>query len=466
MAYDIPLPGQPIDSFLKGVSTGSDLYTRIMDPILQREKNAEARRQFDEAKRQFDASLGFKTFSSQREFDEAKRQFDASLGLKTAEFQREDPINKFNRLMQVASMFQNPSQGIPQQGMGPITRGPNGVFAGLPNTEGLQKPPINLPLQNANEVRSPVDMGNAETGQRGLDMKALIQASRQNPFLRGFLKESFHVDPTESGLTGPAREAESLESLRLQYGEDSPVYKNAKSQYESTLESRQDLRDLRERTKKGLQPGETEFFDEKTGMPLGKKVPLTEKERASEQANISFNYTYPFISQGAAPFSGPGSIERLENAALHYKTDPKAKNAFENMMLADKLLTPTTASEMNALALGRTNLSFKRLEDTLKVNDVPKIIKRLIKEYQIPAEANQRVAERYRQIISESRKRAIEQTPAHRKYFYDPERQAQYQGTQGFSVAPTVALEDEKKTEKKKGSDEIVTFNRLTGRLE
>lgn len=78
-------------------------------------------------------------------------------------------------------------------------------------------------------------------------------------------------------LHGPARDAADLEKLKKEAGENSEVYQNAKAQYDASLDAKRDLRDLRARTKAGLKVGEKEFFDENSGLPLGKEIPLTEK---------------------------------------------------------------------------------------------------------------------------------------------------------------------------------------------
>ncbi len=44
----IPLPGNMIDTLMKGVDTGSTLYSRAMQPILEREKQKQAEAHFQE----------------------------------------------------------------------------------------------------------------------------------------------------------------------------------------------------------------------------------------------------------------------------------------------------------------------------------------------------------------------------------------------------------------------------------
>lgn len=46
MATGIPLPGQPINSLLTGVNTGSSMFSRLMQPIMERQKMAQQAEQF------------------------------------------------------------------------------------------------------------------------------------------------------------------------------------------------------------------------------------------------------------------------------------------------------------------------------------------------------------------------------------------------------------------------------------
>lgn len=48
MSTRIPLPGNMIDTLMKGVNTGSSMYSGIMGPILDREKQAQAEKHFQE----------------------------------------------------------------------------------------------------------------------------------------------------------------------------------------------------------------------------------------------------------------------------------------------------------------------------------------------------------------------------------------------------------------------------------
>lgn len=238
------------------------------------------------------------------------------------------------------------------------------------------------------------------------------------------------MDYRNNLLHGPARDALDLEKLRGKVGEDSPAYQDAKATYDSNINAKKDLSDLRARTKQGLKSGEKEFFDDTTGKALGKEIPLTEKERESEQGNILFNELYPIVYKGASPFSGEGSITRLQNAAANYKTDPKARQIFDDYLLADKMLAATTVNEASTLKAGRTNRTYAMLKDSLASQDIPNVVKNLIKQYNIPQDAQLRAAMRYQKSLSDAREKAKRNTPATQKLFYDPEHQAQHEQQQ------------------------------------
>lgn len=259
----------------------------------------------------------------------------------------------------------------------------------------------------------------------------LLNSLKQNPMLRGWFKHKFGYDPLatekENVLHGPARDAADLEKLKKEVGENSEVYQNAKAAYDAQLDAKKDLRDLRARTKAGLKSGEKEFFDETTGEPLGKEIPLTPKERESEEGNMLFNELYPYVYKGAYPFSGEGSITRLQQAAANYKTDPKARKLFDDYLLSDKMMAATTVNEASTLKAGHTNQTYNRLQASLEAQDIPKLVKKIIKEYGVPASAQLKAAMRYQKLLSNARINARKGTPATQKLFYNPEMQQQHE---------------------------------------
>jgi hypothetical protein len=95
--------------------------------------------------------------------------------------------------------------------------------------------------------------------------------------------------------------------------------------------------------------------------------------------------------------------------------------------LAEKMLAATTVNEASTLNAGRTNQTYKMLKESLDSQDVPNLIKKLIKQYQLPASASLKAGMRYQEALSKARSKAKKGTPATAKHFYNPERQAQYE---------------------------------------
>lgn len=405
MALNIPMPDSPGTGFLKGIDTGSAMFTRLMQPIIQREKQKQLEAHFQEQLKLQKAAAG----RTAQAAADAHRKMDPMY-----------EINQYKALedwVRGQAARQGGGQQMPTAQQAEIPSQEEGQGLGMFTPEGLQSA-----QQQPAQQRAPSPQG-------GIDMEVI----KNSPILRGYFKKHFGIDPLggESNvLHGAARDASDLQKLKQQVGEDSEVYQNAKAQYDATLDAKKDLRDLRARTKAGLKPGEKEFFDEQTGAPLGKEIPLTAAERQSEEGNILFNELYPYVYKGAAPFSGEGSIRRLEQAAAHYKTDPKARKLFDDFLLSEKMLAATTVNEASTLKAGRTNRTYNMLKESLDAQDVPKLIKKFMKEYKLPASAQLQASMRYQELLSEARQRARKGIPSTQKLFYNPEMQAQHQAQQ------------------------------------
>lgn len=424
MALNIPNTDLPGNSFLKGVDTGSTMFSRLMQPVLEREKQKQQAEQFAQElalRKQAEARMGANSGLNRQILQQQLLKLQHS----------NDPNYE---IQQLQHMIESLSGGGKPQGQV------------NPEAPGMQPP---MPTQEEGQglgVFTPEGMGEAQqqaqqaqqpqqsAPQGGIDMEAI----KNNPILRGYFKKHFGVDPASGEhnvLHGPARDAADLAKLKKEVGENSEVYQNAKNAYDAQLDAKKDLRDLRARTKQGLKPGEKEFFDEQTGEPLGKEIPLTSAERQSEEGNILFNELYPYVYKGAAPFSGEGSIRRLEQAAANYKKDPKARKLFDDFLLAEKMLAATTVNEASTLKAGRTNRTYNMLKESLDAQDVPKTIKKLIKQYGLPASAQLKASMNYQKALSEARQKARKGTPATQKLFYNPEMQAQHEA-QGNEEQP------------------------------
>ena len=403
MALNIPNTDLPGTSFLKGINTGSTLFSRMMQPIIEREKQKQQAEQFAQElalRQQAEARLGANSGLTREMLEQQiinwKHKNDPRYGMQ----QLQDKLAYIQGLGNKSNQTGRPKDGVTKEGEQWYNAKGQPVYSDEED-------------KNSDSSGSGVMQGlNLEEIKRALTYQALG------------LKP-----PAQSGLayTGAARHAIDLSRIKKEFGENSEEYKNAKAEYDASLDAKKDLRDIRARTKAGLKSGETEFFDESTGEPLGKVIPLTAKERESEEGNILFNELYPYVYKGASWASGEGAISRLENAASHYKTDPRAKKLFDDFLLAEKMLAATTVNEASTLKAGRTNQTYNRLRESLEAQDIPKIIKKLVKEYQLPASAQLNAAMRYQKALSDARNKARKGNPAVQRLFYDPQKQAAYQ---------------------------------------
>jgi len=431
----IPMPLGPWESFQKGFGFDNDLMRQLLE-----------RRQLKQKADQYKEDLALRKAHLELQRAAGGRAAQAAADAHRAALNNLDPTFQARQYEALENYFKNrgaPSGGMPSGGMG---MGGNlgqsmpqeapgqemGEGMGMYSPAGLeaaqqQQPSFMPSIEQQQPPTQPTNIGGPD-----------LELMRSHPMLRGWYKKHFGIDPLagQSGvLHGPARDASDLEKLKKEAGEDSEVYQNAKAQYQAGIDAKKDLRDLRARTKAGLKVGEKEFFDPQTGEPLGKEIPYTAKERESEEGNILFNELYPIVYKGASPFSGEGSIRRLEQAAANYKTDPKARKLFDDFLLADKMLAATTVNEASTLKSGHTNQTYNRLKESLEAQDVPKMIKKIIKEYQIPASAQLRAAMRYQKALSDARKKATKSTPATHRLFYNPELQSNYEAQKDQAAA-------------------------------
>jgi len=431
MALNIPNTDLPGNSFLKGVDTGSTMFSRLMQPVLEREKQKQQAEQFAQElalRKQAAARAGANS--------DLQRQIMQQNLLKLQH--SNDPQWAMQQLQAKLDYIQNLGKqggqaGAGGQSMGSQQQPPVNLMDMINQGQGQEMPQGQGAMMPQEEEQQPMNaMGGQEQPQQpeqpgggqlpgGIDMDEIKRALTYQAL---GLKP-----PAQTGLayTGPARHAIDLSRIKKQFGANSEEYLNARAEYEAAIDAKKDLRDIRARAKAGLKPGETQFFDEQTGLPLGKEIPLTAKERESEEGNILFNELYPVVYKGAAPFSGEGSISRLENAAANYKTDPRARKLFDDFLLSDKAMAATLVNEASTLKSGHTNQTYNRLKASLDAQDIPNIVKKLIKEYQIPASAQLKAAMRYQKLLSEARTKARKGTPATQKLYYSPELQALHQ---------------------------------------
>lgn len=425
MALNIPMPRSAGQAFSSSFDSGALMGNRLMQDLLQKAQMKQAAEQFQQnyalSKAREDRASALQPYMMQSYGDRHKllqQQIQSAI-------HKNDPMWELNQIKAMEAAFNGSPTANKQDTAAQLppdnALSPEGSI--YPTASVLGEEPL---IFDPNRGKRSPEMPASSGASNGLN----VEMFKQHPMLRGWVKHKYGIDPlavdSGSALHGPARDASDLEKLKNEAGENSEVYLNAKAAYDATLDAKKDLRDLRARTKQGLKTGEKEFFDENTGAPLGKEIPLTAKERESEQGNILFNQLYPYVYKGASPFSGEGSITRLQQAAAHYKTDPKARELFDNYLLADKMLAATTVNEAATLKAGHTNRTYAMLKDSLEAQDIPKVVKKLIKEYDIPMSAQLRAGMSYQKILSDARQKSKRETPATQKLFYNPEMQQQH----------------------------------------
>lgn len=184
----IPLPGNMIDTLMKGVDTGGAMYTRAMQPILDREHQ----KQLDEHFKQ-EMALKLKQFARSGANADIQRKIleQQLLGLT----HKNDPMYEINQFAALQNMLTGGGGG---QGQAPaVPTQEMGEGMGMFTPEGMQE-------AQAAPVAPPT--GGGQGGAINLD------ALRQNPLLRGFFKHKFGIDPlAPAALTQDEKDKHALD---------------------------------------------------------------------------------------------------------------------------------------------------------------------------------------------------------------------------------------------------------------
>lgn len=164
MALNIPMPESPGSSLLQGLNTGSTMMSRMMQPIIERERMKQAQDQFQQ-----DLALRNAEFKRSGANLDLQRQIMQQnlLGLQHSN----DPMYEFNKFKQI--------QGL-------LTGGNNAP--GVSPAPG--QAPSNIPMGGGNAL--PPSAGAPSGGSN--DNTELM---KNNPMLRGFFKQTFGFDPLQ-----------------------------------------------------------------------------------------------------------------------------------------------------------------------------------------------------------------------------------------------------------------------------
>lgn len=381
----IPLPGLPGESFLKGLDTGSTLFSRMIQPQLERERMRQQQKQFEQQQARLNQLAPLQRQLLQEQITSAQH--------------KNDPMYELNNLQNMMQMFGGQAQGQQQ----PMPQQEFGEGMGMFSPEGLQQ-----------AQQQP------QGQQGGMDWNMI----RTNPLLRGYFKQKFGIDPGASNpFQGPAREAMDLERLRQEQGEDSPVYQNALASYNAKRQAQEDLSGIRGRQLSGLKPGERWIYGDNSEI-LGKEIPLTATERNEYRGRGFFNNILPIMNKGLPVFSGQGSIKRFEQAASRYGVDPQATEMIDNYLLGQKLLTAGVVKEAATLGAGKQKKTYDQLRQSLESSDIPKSISRIVKQFQLPAAAELKANQNFQRVLNEATRAGEQAVPAYQQQYFNPSKQA------------------------------------------
>lgn len=164
MTLNIPMPDLPGNSFLKGIDTGSTMFSRLMQPALEREKQKQLDQHFLQ-KLMAEKEAAERSQAFQSRFDPQKMAImqQQLLGLK----QRNDPMYEINQYKALEDMFKKRG-GISNT----MLTQELGEGLGVYSPEGLQA----APKQARND---------------GINLELL----KAHPMLRGFAKKHLGFDP-------------------------------------------------------------------------------------------------------------------------------------------------------------------------------------------------------------------------------------------------------------------------------
>lgn len=190
MALNIPMPDSPGTGFLKGIDTGSSMFSRMIQPVLEREKQKQQAEQFAqelEIKKQQLAKSGANA--------DLQRQLLQQHIL--AAQHANDPMYEFNNFKNLMGMMGGGGQmGGQGGGQMPMPTQENGEGMGMFSPEGLGQMQASAQQQQ----------------QPGQDT-GMFDELKNNPMLRGFFKKKFGFDPLAQAAQTPEEKTASALDL-------------------------------------------------------------------------------------------------------------------------------------------------------------------------------------------------------------------------------------------------------------
>lgn len=207
MATGIPLPGNMIDTLMKGLDTGSTLYSRAVQPIIEREKQKQLEQHFQE----------------QLKLSKAAAARNASLmPYRLQELQDKHAAAQFERNMMNQLMGGESGGGDMSGGMGGAMGGGSMPAPEMPTEEAGQGQGMFTPegLAQAQQALSAPQGGAPQSGaQAGGANSPLLHKLMQNPMMRGWFKHKFGYDPlAPTAQTPEDKQAMALDLFKQKEG--------------------------------------------------------------------------------------------------------------------------------------------------------------------------------------------------------------------------------------------------------
>lgn len=354
MPLNIPMPQFPgtglAEHLLKGLDTGSALFSRYMQPIIQREQLAETGKYHQGTLAYQQKQLEQQALHQAQQMQMQKQQMaqaHAFDSLKKQMMQEQlkklknsnNPEYEFQQYQKMAQMFGGGQEGMPQnqgeaqpfgqgQGQGQELFNPESVPKQQPKAKGGINPEI----------------------------------FKQNPILRGFFKHKFGVDPL-------AQNPESPEEKRANDLQDKIQLENLMDEHKKALEIQKlDLKNSAVR--------------EKTIESARQDLPHLESTLSAlkNMKKIAKNNPDLFGHNGIGGFGAEGSAERFSKTTNNpnagawqtlgigpiVAAESKMSSKGNQLALKASIANKPNFSENQSVALSKINTNIKQIEQSIK----------------------------------------------------------------------------------------------------
>jgi len=171
MALNIPMPGLPGTGFLEGLNSGSSMFTRMIEPQLQRERQRQLAEQFNQEMALRKAQLARSNANSDLQRALLQQQIEHAKNIN-------DPMYKINQFRRIQSLL----SGNPDMNQGGMLH---------------DQMPMNAIGQGMGAFPSerPEEQVSLPTENKEIPQNMTIDSLKKNPLLRGYFRSQFGFDP-------------------------------------------------------------------------------------------------------------------------------------------------------------------------------------------------------------------------------------------------------------------------------